>query len=326
VRRSVISVFGTAFLLFSASCGAQVQEADDYPQRTIRFVVPFAPGGPNDILARLAGQKLGETIGQAIVIDNRPGGGGINGTDLVAKATPDGYTILMVSANLAINASLHKKLPYDTDRDFAAIAQIASAPYLLVIHPAVEAKSLKEFIALAKSKPRSLNYASGGTGSPNHLAGELFNKLAGVQMVHVPYKGGGPAITDLLGGQIQVSFSSISTSIAHVRSGKLRALGLSSEKRSALVPEVPTIAEAGLRGYEVANWFGIVAPAGVSKTIIKKLSDTIVSVLNSAHMKARIETPGLESVVTPSVEFGRYIRSEIKRWALVVHESGAQAD
>ena len=301
--------------------------ADVYPSRPIRFVVAFPPGGGTDIIARSIAQKLSERLAQQVVVDNRPGAGGNIGTDVVAKSAPDGYTLLMGSAGpLAINASLFKTMPFDPIRDLAPVTLAASTPNVLVVHPSLKATTLKELIALARARPGEINFASSGYGTPAHLAGELFNSMAGVKLVHVPYKGASPALADLLGGQVQIMFSTMPPALPHVRDGKLRALAVTSAKRSPAAPELPTVDEAGLPGFEANTWHGVVLPAGAPPSIITRLNHEIVAILHLPEVMERLSSQGAEALGSTPEEFAAYIRSETAKWAKVVRESGAKAE
>ncbi|HSN38832.1 MAG TPA: tripartite tricarboxylate transporter substrate binding protein [Burkholderiales bacterium] len=300
-------------------------EAANYPHKPIRLIVPFAPNGPNDLLARMVGQKLTESWNQQTVIDNRPGAGTIIGTDLAARATPDGYTLLMISSSTAVNPTLKKKLPYDTLRDLTPVVRLASSPNVLVVNPSVPAKSAAELIALAKSQNGKIAYASGGTGTATHLAGELFCSMAGVKMTHVPYKGAGPATLDLLGGRVSWMFGTILPTLPHIRSGKLRAIGISSEQRSPALPDVPAIAET-LPGFEATSFYGIAAPAGTPKTIVAKLNSEIARIIKSPEMREQLQRQGADAVGDTQAEFDAFFRKQIGKWARVIQEAGIQAD
>jgi len=313
-----------AALALNALAGAVF--AQGYPNKTIRMIVPFAAGGPTDIITRTVGQKLTESWGQPVVIDNRGGGGGNIGSDILAKATPDGYTLAMIIVGHAINASLYSKLPYDPVKDFAPVTLAGAATIVLVAHPSVQAKSVKELIALAKSKPGKINWASPGTGTPHHLAGELFKTRTGIDMVHIPYKGAAPAVVDLLGGQVSLAFVSLPAALPHIKAGKLTALGVSSPQRSAVAPEVPTIAESGLTGYELENWYGVLAPAGTPREIVNKLNGEIVKILQTQDVKERLNSQGFEIRTSTPEQFAAYLKSEIVKWAKIVKDSGAKVD
>ena len=301
--------------------------ADNYPAKPIRFVVAFPPGGGTDIIARVIAQKLSERLAQQVVVDNRPGAGGNIGTDIVAKSAPDGYTMLMGSAGpLAINASLFAKMPFDPIKDLAPVTLAASTPNVLVVHPSLPARTVKELIALARARPGEINFASSGHGTPAHLAGELFNSMAGVKLVHVPYKGAAPALADLLGGQVQLMFSTMPPALPHVKDGKLRALAVTSRKRSPAAPDLPTLDEAALAGFEAITWHGVVVPAGTPTTVIALLNREIVAILHLPEVVERLSGQGAEAVGSTPAEFAAYIRSESVKWAKVVRESGAKAE
>jgi tripartite-type tricarboxylate transporter receptor subunit TctC len=301
--------------------------ADAYPSRPIRFVVAFPPGGGTDIIARTVAQKLSERIAQQVVVDNRPGAGGNIGTDIVAKSAPDGYTLLMGSAGpLAINASLFKTLPFDPIRDLAPVTLAASTPNVLVVHPSLEVSTVKELIGLAKAKPGQINFASSGFGTPAQLAGELFNSMAHVKLVHVPYKGASPALADLLGGQVQVMFSTMPPALPHVKDGKLRALAVTSLKRSPAAPDLPTLDESALPGFEASTWHGVVLPTGAASEIIARLNREIVAILHLPEVVERLSSQGAEALGSTPEEFAAYIKSEALKWARVVRESGAKAE
>jgi len=301
--------------------------AQPYPNRPIRAVVPLAPGGGTDTIGRLVSAKLGEGLGQQIVVDNRGGGGGVVGTDLVAKATPDGYTILVGSITTnAVNPVLYKKLPYDHIRDFAPISMIGTVPNALVVHTSVPAKSVKEFLAYAKANPGKINYGSSGLGSAPHLSMELIKSMTGVTMVHVPYKGSGPALADLLGGQLQALCSSLAGLLPHIKSGRVRALGVTTAKRNPQLPDVPTISEAGIPGYEVTIWYALFAPARTPKPILTRLNAETVKALNSADLKERLTLQGLDVVSSTADELLAFVKAETAKWAKVVKQSGAQLE
>ncbi len=301
--------------------------AQSYPSKPIRVIVPFPPGGTTDILARALGIHLTKAWGQPVPIENRPGAGGNIGADLVAKSPPDGYTLIMGTVGThAINMSLYSRMPYDTVKDFAPITLVASVPNVLVVHPSMPVKTVRDLIELAKSKPGQINFASSGNGTSIHLAGELFKTMAGVSMVHVPYKGSAPAVADLLGGQVSLMFDNMPSSLPHIKAGKLRGIAVTSARRSPATPELPTIAEAALPGYEASSWFGMLAPAGTPKEIVGKLNHTIVASLQTPEMKERLSSQGAEPVGNTPEEFAAYIQAEIAKWAKVVKASGAKLD
>lgn len=306
---------------------AVASAAAQYPARPLRFVVPFPPGAATDALARIIGQTLAGSIGQPVLVDNRAGAGGVIGTDLVAKAAADGHTILMTSTAHAINASLFAKLPYDPVRDFAAVTLVANLPNVLLAHAGVAARNVQELIALAKATPGRLTYASGGNGSAAHLAMELLRTSAGgLELVHVPYKGGAQALTDLMSGQVSLFFTSIFTAMPHIKSGRVRALGVASRARAQLMPELPALAESGLAGFEVVAWYGVLAPGGTPPAVINRLHAGIASGFSSADAQERLAAQGAEVVVNSPAQFAAYLRSEISKWAEVVKATGARLD
>jgi tripartite-type tricarboxylate transporter receptor subunit TctC len=300
--------------------------AQTYPTRAVRFIVPAPPGGGADILARTLGQRLGEMWGQQFVVDNRAGAGGIVGTDLAAKALPDGHTIVMAYTSHAINPGLYPKLPYDSIKDFAPVALVAQIPNVLALHPTVPAKSVNELIALAKDKPGTLLYASAGSGTSTHLAGALFNSMARVNMVHVPYKGATPAFTDLVGGQVSLMFANMASSFPHVRAGKLRALAVTGKTRSIAAPDLPTIDEAALPGYEANAWFAVLAPRATSAGIVDKLNRAIVAIVEAPDVRGKLLVQGVEPMTSTPADLGRFLSAEIVKWTRVVKESGARPD
>jgi tripartite-type tricarboxylate transporter receptor subunit TctC len=301
--------------------------ADDYPSKPIRFVVPYPAGGPLDTVARLLGQKVSESMKQPVVIDNKPGAGGNIGADMVAKSPPDGYTILMGAvATHAINPTLYSSIPYDPVRDFVPVTQVASTPNVLVVNPSVPARDVREFIAYAKANPGKLNFGSGSTGSAGHLAGELFKTMAGVDMAHVPYKGAGPAMQDLIGGRIQLMFDNLASSLAQMRAGKVRALAVTTAKRTSLAPELPTIAESGLPGFDVSTWFGVFAPAKTPQPVVDRLYTEFTRALAMPEVREKMVNLGAEPVGSRPAEFAAYIRSEAEKYARVIKASGAKAD
>jgi tripartite-type tricarboxylate transporter receptor subunit TctC len=295
--------------------------AQSYPSKPIHLIVPFPPGGGNDILARIIAPKLAESLGQQVVIDNRPGATGTVGSELAARSAPDGYTLHMVTSSThAVNPGLVSKLPYDPLKDFAPVTQLASYQLILVVNPSVPAKSVKELIALAKSKTGQLNYASPGTGTSMHLAGELFNSMAGVDMVHIPYKGSVPGMTDILGGRVQIGFNTMLSTMPYVKAGKLRALALTSAERSPALPDLPTVAEAGVPGYEATSWYGIVAPARTPREIVTKLNTELVKILKLSDVREQLSSQGVEPVSNTPEQFAAYIKAEIEKWAKVIKD------
>ena len=299
-----------------------------YPNKPIRIIITVAPGGGSDITTRTVGQKLIEAWGQQVIVDNRPGGNGIIGMEIAAHANPDGYTLLLGTIGpVAVNPSLYSKLPYDPVKDYAPIARGVSALNMLVVHPSLPAASVKEFIAYAKANPGKINFGSSGVGFADHLAGEIFNTLAGVKMVHVPYKGGAPAMLDLLAGNLQCIFATVSTAITYVKAGRIRPLAVTSAKRAEQFPDIPTIAESGVPGYTVDNWYGFFAPRGTPKPIITKLHAEINRILLLPDVKERLAGLGIFAFLLPTPEaFGGYIEDEIKKYAKVVKDSGSRID
>ncbi len=313
----------TAFAVFAL---APLTQAQNYPNKAVRFVVPFAPGGGTDIIGRIVAQSLNETLGQPVVVDNRGGAGSTLGTEIVAKSPADGYTLLFGNISLAFNATLYPKLRYDTLRDLAPISLSAVQPNILVIHPGLPAKNLKEFIELARTNPGKYNYASAGTGSGTHLAAELLKLLTKIDVVHVPYKGTGPALTDLLGGQINMMVSTFASALPHVKSGRLRALGVTTAKRSPATPDVPTLIEGGVAGYDYSTWYGLLAPAGTAKQIIDKLNAANRKVLANSDIRQKLEIQGVDAIVNSPAEFSAYMKSETEKWGGVVKATGAKAE
>ena len=307
---------------------APAADAQGYPSRPIRLVVPYPPGGPLDIMARAIGQKLAEALGQPVLVDNKPGAGGNIGADLVAKAAPDGYTILMGAvATHAINPTLYPNIPYDPVRDFTPVALVAVVPNVLVVNPALPVTSVKELIELARARPGYLNFASGSTGSTGHLAGELFNALAGVQMVHIPYRGGAPAMADLLVGQVQLMFDNLANALPQVRGGKLRALAVTTAQRSAFASDLPTLAEAGVSGFDLTTWFGVFLPGNAPRDIVNRLNGEIVRALNTPDMRERLVKMGAEPPASNTPEqFSVFIRQEFDKYARVIKASGAKVE
>jgi tripartite-type tricarboxylate transporter receptor subunit TctC len=300
--------------------------AQAWPSKPVKIVVPFAAGGPADIYARAIGEKLSHALGQSFVVEDKPGGGSILGTDAVAKSAPDGYTLLMMSNTHTVNESLIPAKSFVLLRDFVPVAPVNYSDLVMVVHPSVPASTVKEFVALAKAQPGKLNYASSGPGTPYHMAGELFKAMAGVDVVHVPYKGSSGARTDILGGQVQMMFDAITTMAPHVRAGKLRALGSTGKARSSVLPDVPTVGEAGVAGYEAVIWLGILAPAGTPRAIVERLNAEITKITASAEMRDAWAKQGATAMSMTTEEFGRYLREDIEKWSRIVKVSGARAD
>jgi len=324
IANCALSALATSLFLINS---AHAQAAATYPSKPIRLVVPFTPGGSTDILARAIGQKLTEAWGQPVVIDNVPGAGGAIGADKVAKAPADGYTLLMGHiGTLAVNTSLYPNLPYDPVKSFAPVAWVARVPNVLVVHPAVPAKNVKELVALAKTKPGQLNYGSGGNGSAANLATEYFKMQTGTAILHIPYRGTAPAVTDLVGGQIQVLFTGAPAVIGHIKSGQLRALAVSSPQRIPALPDLPTVAEAGYKDFAADQWYGVVAPAGTSPDIVAKLNSLINQSLASPELKTRLNNEGAIATPDTPANFGKLIVSEIARWKPVIQSGRVKAD
>lgn len=315
-----------SFLVWlSMSVGLTVH-AQDYPVRPIRMVVAVAPAGPTDILARMIGQKLTEKWGVPVIIDNRPGGGQVIGTEIVAKAPADGYTLLMSTNTFAVNPALFKSLPYNSQRDFEPITLVAEVPLILVVHPSVPAGTVKDLIAFAKARPRQLNYASSGTSSSLRLAAELMQLIAGIEMVHVPYKGTGPATTALVSGEVQLMFGNPIVAAPHAKAGRLRALALTSAHRAASLPDLPTMSEAGLPGYTAGSWFGMMAPGKTSPAIVAKLHVEVARIVRASEVRALMAGSGAEAIGNTPQEFAEYIRAEMTKWTKVIRASGITPD
>ena len=326
-RMLKLAALAAALALIVVAPTARAQIAAAYPDKSVRLVVPFAAGGALDVVARIVGQKLTETWGRQIVIDNRLGAGGNIGAEFVAKAPPDGYTLLMSSVTTqAINMSLLAKPPYDFVRDYAPVALVASAPLALVIHASLPAKSVKEFIALAKAHPGELNYFSSGTGTGTHLAAVIFDQLAGVRTTHVPYKGGAQGLGDLLSGQVQFAMSTIGLVEPHVQTGRLRLLGVGSVKRYTRLPDIPTIAESGVRGYEAEQWYGVVGPAGTPAAIVNKLAAEIKTIVANPDVRERFYSQGIEPVYATPEEFAVYIKASVAKYAKVIKTLGLKVE
>jgi tripartite-type tricarboxylate transporter receptor subunit TctC len=309
------------------ACIALDASAQGYPNRTIRLVVPFPAAGTTDILAREVAQKLTEVFGQTVVVDNRPGAAGNIGSDLVAKSAPDGYTLLMGTVGThAINPSLYSKMPYDHFTDFAPVVLVAGVPNVLVVNPALPVNSVADLIKLAKDKPGQINFASSGSGTSIHLSGELFKTMAGVDMMHVPYKGSSPALTDLVGGQVQIMFDNLPSALPQIKAGRLRAIAVTSLKRAPVLPDIPTINESGLPGFEASSWFGVLAPAGTPPAVIARINAEVNKWLQSADAREKLLGQGAEAAGGSPEQFGTFIRAESEKWAKVVKASGAKVD
>lgn len=318
-------ILALVFLL-AAFLAAPVS-AQNYPTKTVRLIAPFAPGGATDVLARLTAQKLAEHWGQSVIVDNRPGAGGNIGAEIAARAAPDGHTLLVAGAPHAINMTLYQKLTYDLARDLVAINRIAGYPSAIVVHPTVPARTVKELIALAKARPGDLAFGSPGPGSPNRLAIELFMIMAKVKMLHVPYKGGsGQVVVDLVSGQVQLASMGLPPAMPYLKAGRLRPLGVTGAKRSPLLPDVPTVSEAGLPGFEVTSWYGLFAPAAVPSSIVTRVNADVAAILKAPDLKQRLEQLGADPAPQSPADFARYVREEIAKWAKVVKASGATVD
>ncbi|MGA0115251.1 MAG: Bug family tripartite tricarboxylate transporter substrate binding protein [Burkholderiales bacterium] len=310
----------TFFAVFSMTAGAQ-----NYPTKTVRLVVPFAAGGSTDIMGRLVAQKLSAAWGQQVVVDNRAGGSTVIGTDIVAKSAPDGHTLLVTPAPFTIVPSLLKKLPYDPAKDFEPITLVNTTPLVVIVHPGVPAKNIKELIALAKAKPGVLNFGSSGSGGSNHLAGELFNAMANVKITHVPYKGNGPAMTDLLGGHIDMAYNGLTSALQHIKSGKLRCLAVTSLKRTAALPDMPTLDEQGLKGFQAIAWNGLTGPAGMPKAAVAKIADDVARIMKSAELAEYLKKEGSDPVGSTTAEYTAFLRGEIAKWKKVIERAGIKS-
>jgi tripartite-type tricarboxylate transporter receptor subunit TctC len=322
------AVIASAAGVIAASPGAAYAQATAsghaYPAKAIRIIVPFAPGGPNDILGRIVAQKFTEAWGQQAIVENRAGAGTIIGTDLVAKAPPDGYTLLIASTSTATTPSLVKKLPYDTLRDLAPVVLMAASPNLLVVHPSLPAKSVRELIAVAKSRPGEVAFGSGGNGTSTHLAGEILRVRSGAKMVHVPYKGAGPSTVGVLSGEVSWMFGSILPLMPHMKAGRLRALGVSSLTRASVLPNVPAVAET-LPGFEASPWHGVAAPAGTPREIVAKLNQEIAKILRAPDVRSRMAEEGTEILAGTPEQFGAFMKADVEKWAKVIKDAGIQA-
>ena len=323
--RGMLMAAAGLVLAFASPISGPAFAQSDYPNRPIRLIIPFPPGGSNDVVGRMIGDQLSKQLGKQVVIDNRAGAGGVIGTELAGKEKPDGYTLLVISLAHAVNPWLYK-LPYDPIKAFAPIGVMGSGPNVVVVHPDLPVKSVKELIDLAKQKPGDIQYASAGIGSFQHLGGELFKLEAGIDMLHVPFKGGGPAMIDVIGGHTKVMFSSLVQTTPHIKTGKLRAIGVGSKERSKVLPDVPSVAEAGVPTYEAVNWWGIVAPAGTPKPIIDRLHAALTASQDSAEVEKQFAAEGAIVVKKSPTEFGAFMESEMKKWELVVKKGNIKAE
>lgn len=315
-----------AGLAVAPPSGAQPTASPGWPVKPLRLVIPFAPGGTTDNIGRLLAMRLAEPLGQTMVVDNRPGAGGMIGADLVAKAAPDGYTFLMMTIAFPINAGMRKDLPFDPIKSFAPVTQLVSLPLMLVVHPSVPAKSVKELAALARTRPGQLTYATSGHGTSPHMAAAMFTSMTKTDMIHVPYKGNAPTLVDLLGGQVSMTFGIAHQFLPHVRSGRLRALAVTTARRTGFAPQVPTIAESGLDGYEISAWQGILAPAGIPREIASRMSSEIGRILRHPEVVERLTGEGAEPVASTPEAFGEYLRAELARWSRVGREAGIRIE
>lgn len=320
-RRPASGAFAMPFATFTA-----VSIAQTFPAKTVRIISPFAPGGGNDTISRTIAQRLTEQFGQAVIVDNRPGANTIIGTELLAKSPPDGYTLILVSNSHVINQSLYRKISYHAVRDFSPIALVGSSPLLLVVHPSVPVKSVRELIRLAQSKSTELTYSTAGAGSSAHLAGVLFSSMAGIKLQHIAYRGSAPAVTALLSGEVTMSIAPSLTFLPLVRSARLRALATTTAQRSPAAPEIPTVAESGLPGFEVSQWYGLLGPADVPKEVVQRLNAAVAAVLKLPDVRERFSSQGVDAEGSSAEEFARLIAADVERWAKVVKESGASAD
>ena len=325
ICRSITRRLAIAMLMTGLLMQVQAVSAQSYPSKPVRIIVPQSAGGSTDFAARAVAQKLTEALKETFLVDNRPGAGSINGTDAVAKAPPDGYTLLAVAASFTINPSLHRKLPFDPIHDFAPVTQIAGLPHLLVVHPSMPVKSVKELIAVAKSKPGEINYASSGIATSTHLAAELFMHMTGTQMVNVPYKGGAPAMVAMLSGECQVNFATISTALPHARAGKLRGIAVTSAKRSVTAPEFPTVSETGIAGYEHNSWVGVLAPAKTAPAIVERLNTEIARIVQLQEVKTLLLREGLEAHGNSAKEFEYTIKTEVAKWLKLAKAAGIKS-
>ena len=324
--RIVVLVAGAVVSLWPVPPTVKAANAQGYPSRPLRVIVPFPPSGSNDIIARTVVPRLSEDLGQTVIVDNRGGANGIIGTELTAKSPPDGHTFLIVGNGFAINASIYRKLPYDPQRDFAPVSLVGYGGYVLVVHPSVAAQNVKELIALGKSSPGKLTMASAGIGNMAHLCGELFMSMTGARFTHVPYKGGGPAMSELLGGQVALYFSTVAVALPHIKAGKLRALGVTGAQRTAVAPELPTIAEAGVGGYGVEGWYGILMPRQTPPPIIARFAGSLHKALQASDVKQRLASQGLDTSVSTPDELRKIITADIAKWAKVVRTAGIQPE
>jgi len=314
---------GLVFVCAAVGAGVHAQQ---YPSKTVRLIVPFTPGGGTDIVGRLLAAKLSESLGQQVIVDNRPGAGTVIGSELLAKAAPDGHTLILQVNSLAANHTLYRKLPYDTLRDFTPVILAASTPNVLVVHPSMPVRNVRDFVALAKRRPNEIAYASSGVGGASYLATEMFKLETGIKMIHVPYKGTAPALTAILSGEVQAMIAALPGTVPNLKAGQLRALGVTSAKRASAMPELPTLIESGIKGFEFATWYGLFAPGGVSRDIVTRLNTSINKILAMPDVKAQFERQGLEPAGGSTEEFARYFKGEIEKLGKVIRASGAKVE
>ncbi len=323
IEYRIVIALALSLIASAAAPGYAIAQKSIYPDKPIRFLVPFPPGGGTDIIARVMAQKLSEAFGQSVVVDNRPGAGGTIGAEIAAKAMPDGYTMIMVSGSYAVNAGLYK-LPYDPINGIDTVSLAGTGPFIVALHPSVPAKNVKELIALAKAKPGTINYGSTGTGGITHMTTELFRLMADVNIVHVPYKGTGPALNDLIAGQIQLVFGSMLATLPHVKSGRLKGIAVTSPRRSEAAPDMPTVSESGVPGYEVTLWYGVWGPKGLPKGVTNRWHAELVKVLRSPDMRVRLSSEGLEAVGSTPEEFRAHLKREVDKWAKVIKDANVR--
>ena len=314
---------GLVFVCAAVGAGVHAQQ---YPSKTVRLIVPFTPGGGTDIVGRLLAAKLSESLGQQVIVDNRPGAGTVIGSELLAKAAPDGHTLILQVNSLAANHTLYRKLPYDTLRDFTPVILAASTPNVLVVHPSMPVRNVRDFVVLAKRRPNEIAYASSGVGGASYLATEMFKLETGIKMIHVPYKGTAPALTAILSGEVQAMIAALPGTVPNLKAGQLRALGVTSAKRASAMPELPTLIESGIKGFEFATWYGLFAPGGVSRDIVTRLNTSINKILAMPDVKAQFERQGLEPAGGSTEEFARYFKGEIEKLGKVIRASGAKVE
>jgi tripartite-type tricarboxylate transporter receptor subunit TctC len=315
-----------AIAALAMMCAAAPVQSQPYPSKPVRLIVPFPPGGGTDTMARVLGPKLAEGLGQQVLIDNRGGAGATIGTELAAKAPPDGYTLLLMTVTNAVGMSLYPNLKFDLVRDFAPVTRLATTPHVLVVHPSVPAKTVKELVVLAKARPGQLVYSSSGSGSVSHLAGEYFGFLTGTKMLHVPYKGGGPSIAALLGGEVSIAFATMPSVIAFIKSGRLRGIAMTTAQRSPALPDLPTVGDAGIANFDVGSWYGLSAPTGTPKEAIVRLHEATLKLLALPDTRERLAASGFDIIVSSPEQYGEFVRVEVERWGKVVKMSGAKAD